>query len=253
MESQTLNDGALFLQNLAQGPLFRFAFALLALGLLRVAVLGLSDVVGAYLTLPDRREFWRKLRQRVLWFVFPSLVLREAGLGGGPGLFAYHVALSCTSLIFRLGVLLVPAFMAAHVRLWERGLGLSWPALPGTLADVLAVITIVAGFVLFLGRIYSPVLRSIESPWSFLRPLALLVPFLTGFLAMHPAWCPLDYSVVLLLHIVSAALVFVLIPFTRLLSSLSVPLTRVVPAAAWRNPQPAEIIPAAAGRQAVPS
>ena len=230
-----MNSGIVFLLDLAEGPIFRCAFALLVLGLLRAAALALSDTAAAYVTIPDRSVFRRKFRQRVLWIVFPSLVLRDAGIGGGKALFAYHCFLSFTSLIFRLGAVLVPAFMIAHVTLWERGLGISWPALPARLADVLAVVTIVAGLILFLGRIYSPVVRQIESPWSFLRPLALVVPFLTGFLAMHPTWSPLDYNVVLLIHILSACLVFVLIPFTRLFSGLQARLTRVIPEAEWRG------------------
>lgn len=228
-----MNGGVPYLLDLAEGPVFRCAFALLVLGLLRNAVLGISDTAAAYVTIPDRSVFRWKLRARVLWFIFPSFVLRKTNLGGGAALFVYHCTLSVISLVFRLGAILVPAFMIAHVSLWERGLGVSWPALPARLADILAVVTIVAGLILFLGRIYSPVLRRIESPWSFLRPLALVVPFLTGFLAMHPTWSPLDYNVVLLVHILSACLVFVLIPFTRLFSGLQARLTHVMPEAEW--------------------
>jgi hypothetical protein len=249
-----VNSGIVFLLNLAEGPVFRCTFALLVLGLLRKAVLAASDTAAAYVTISDRSEFRRKFRQRVLWLAFPSLVLRDAGLGGRPALFAYHCALSFVSLIFRLGAVLVPAFMVAHVSLWERGLGISWPALPARLADVLAVVTIVAGLILFLGRIYSPIVRRIESPWSFLRPLALVLPFLTGFLAMHPTWSPLDYNVVLLIHILSACLVFALIPFTRLFSGLQAPLTRVIPQAEWRGTEIAAKEPAAvASPHTVPS
>lgn len=90
-----------------------------------------------------------------------------------------------------------------------------------------------AGAIVFLGRIYSPALRRIEPTWAFLRPLVLLAPFVTGYLAAHPAWSPLDYQVVLLAHTLVAAVVFVLVPFAGLLKGLHTPLTAVVPAAAW--------------------
>ena len=72
----------------------------------------------------------------------------------------------------------------------------------------------------------------------------MLLPFVTGVLAMHPKWCPLDYHVVMLLHVLSACLVIAILPFARLFS-LHVRLSQVLPEAAWNPeeaaaPQPAE-------------
>jgi hypothetical protein len=218
----------------AEGPLFRAAFALLVLGLARLVVLGVSDATAAYLTTPDRATFWRKVRLRLTWQLTPTVILRQVRPELSGRQRVYHMGLCGLSLVMRVGAVLVPAFMLAHVYLWEGALGVRWPALPGTLADVLSVITILAGFLLFLGRVYSPVLRSIEPGWSFLKPLILILPFLTGFLAMHPLWSPVDYYAVRLLHIVTACVVFVMIPFGRLLSCMHVPLVHVMPEAAWR-------------------
>jgi len=33
-----------------------------------------------------------------------------------------------------------------------------------------------------------------EPGWTFFKPLILLMPFVTGFLAMHPTWNPIDYT-----------------------------------------------------------
>jgi hypothetical protein len=226
-----VNTPVEFLLQLAEGPVFRLAFALLVLGAMRAALLAGSDAVAAYFATPERAAFWRKLRMRVLWQVFPTLVKRERYTGQA-GLFAYHMALCVASLVFRLGLVLVPTFMVAHVYLWERGLGVGWPALPANIADAGAVITIIAGFVLFMGRLYSPLLRFYEPAWTFLKPLILIVPFVTGYLAMHPSTCPVDYAVVRLVHVLSASLVFVMIPFARMLTCVHTPLTRVVPEAA---------------------
>jgi len=207
---------------------------LMLLGLGRLLVLSASDAVAAYLTTPNHADFWHKARQRVLWLTFPSLVLRRARPGMSNGTFAYPLCLCGLSLVVRAGAVLVPAFMAAHVYLWKRGLGLPyWPALPKQVADVLAIVTIVGGFALLLGRIYSPLLRRMEPAWSFVKPLILIIPFLTGFLSMRPAWSPIDYHVVMLLHVLSASLVFVMIPFARLLACNHTPLTVAVPEARW--------------------
>ena len=235
MRDEQVNDTVLFMLDFADGPFFRFAFALMVFGVVRRISLAASDMIAAYLTIEDRRQFWHKVRLRVLWLTFPSIVLRQVYPGGNRAMFAYHLGLCLLSLVFRLTAILVPAFMVAHVFLWQRNLGISWRTLPAEVADVLSLVTIVAGFVLFLGRLYSPVLRRIEPPWSFLKPLLLVLPFATGVLAMHPAWSPIDYHLILLFHSLSAAVVFVLIPFARMLTCMHVTLVSVVPEARWRS------------------
>lgn len=243
-----MNDTVLMALDVVQGPVFRFAIALMLLGIVRAAFLTASDAVGAYLVSPDAAAFKRKLRLHVLWALFPSLVMRELRPNENQRMFLYHMCLCCLSLIMRLGAVLLPVFMLAHVYLWKRGLGLGyWPALPGVVADTLAIITMVAAFALFLGRLYSPLLRKLEPTWSFFKPLILLVPFLTGYLAMHPLASPLDYHVVRLLHVASACVVFVMIPFGRMLSCMHTPLAQIAPEAAW-SPPPQATAPAAGHR-----
>lgn len=223
----------------AQGRLFRFAFALMILGLLRLAALSLWETVGGYVTAADRSAFWAKARQRVMWFLLPSVVLQRAEGSGGTVPGPYHLLLSMVSLVFRLGAIVVPAFMVAHVYLWERGLGISWPTLPGRVADVFSIVTIVAGVLLFVGRLYSPVLRRLDPAWSFLKPLILILPFITGVLAMHPTWSPIDYHVMMLFHVISGVLVLVLLPFARMLAFVHRPVTDILPEARW---QPEEAV-----------
>lgn len=230
-----------------QGPVFRFAFALMVLGFLRWALIAASETIAAFLLTRNRGGFSEKLKQRILWFLAPHIVLCAAR-GEKEGSL-YHCGLAFFSFIFRMGAVIVPAFMVAHVYLWERGLGISWPSLAPAAGDKISFITIAAGLVVFLGRLYSPLLRKTEPAWSFITPLILIAPFITGVLAMHPTWSPVSYQVMLLLHILSACLVFVLLPFARLLSFMHCPITRWVPQAAWRNLPAAE---ATTDRTAVP-
>lgn len=220
----------------ADGPLFRFAFWVMVLAGVRALLLGLSDAVGSYLTVNDRGDFWRKIRLRLLWFTFPSAILRDAGMAQSKSMHRFHTGLFATSLIFRLTVIILPAFMVEHVYLMEQTLGFRWGTLSATVADALAIIAIVTGLMLFLGRMYSPLLRKIEAPWSFLKPLLLVIPLASGMLAMHPEWSPVDYYVLRLIHALSAALVFVLVGFGRMLTSMHTPLTEIVPEAEWITP-----------------
>lgn len=222
-----------------QGPVFRFAFALMVLGFGRRALISGTEMAAAFLVARDRKEVWVNIGRRMLWFLFPHVLL-EPSPSHPWGWSVYHALLSIVSLMFRVGAVIIPAFMVAHVYLWERGLGISWPALPPGTADALSFITIGAGLLVFLGRLYSSVLRRIEPAWSFLTPLILIAPFVTGVIAMHPTWSPFAYQTVLLLHVLSACLVFVLLPFARLLSFMHTPIDRYLPQAAWRYAPPAE-------------
>lgn len=222
-----------------QGPVFRFAFALMILGFLRHALISGTEIGAAFLMATDRKTVWARIGQRILWFFFPHVLLGPA-IGAKAGWMLYHAVLSMFSFVFRLGALIVPAFMVAHVYLWERALGISWPALPPNTADLISFVTIGAGLLVFLGRLYSSAVRKLEPTWAFLRPLILIAPFVTGVLAMHPTWSPFHYQTVLLLHVLSACLVFVLLPFARLLSFLATPITKVLPQAAWRDVPPGE-------------
>ena len=46
--------------------------------------------------------------------------------------------------------------------------------------------------------------------------VAVVVPFISGFLARHPAYNPFPWDVMMLFHLLSAEMLFVLIPFTKL-------------------------------------
>ena len=51
---------------------------------------------------------------------------------------------------------------------------------------------------------------------DYILLVAVLLPVVTGFMASHP-WCnPLSWQSMFLLHLLSAELLFVLIPFTKL-------------------------------------
>jgi len=224
--------------NIARGPLFRFAFTLMVLGMARVIALGCSDMIGAFVTATDRTVFWRKVRLRICWLTFPTLVLHQLRPQCGGAMRLFHIALCFASMVFRIVAIVLPALLVAHVYLWKRGIGLTWPVLSGGVADTLAWIVIGLGIALFFGRLCSPVLREIDPPWSFLKPLILIVPFVTGVLAMHPTWSSVDYHVLLLLHTLSGVIVLVLVPFTRLLTCMHRPLTFVMPEAAWQGLSP---------------
>lgn len=226
----------------ARGPLFRFTFALMVLGLARLVLLTVFRMAYTYLRAGDVRLLWPVIRQRTFWWLFPFARFGRT-----------RTVYSVISFVFHVGLIIVPVFLFAHVHLWERGIGISWPALPPIAADVLTVVTIVAAVALFAGRVSSPLSRTLSRAQDYTWPLLLTVPFVSGFFASHPTWCPVDYQVMLLIHILSADVIFVLIPFSKIAHCVLVPFSQLVSDLGWRFPATAgKDVAKALGKESVP-
>jgi len=226
----------------ARGPLFRFTFVLMVLGLVRLVGLTIYGVVRAHALAGDKRLCWPLIRQRTLWALFPFTRLHRArGVYG------------VTSVVFHLGLIVVPIFLFAHVHLWQRGLGVSWPTLPPIIADILTIVTIVAAVGLFVARVGSRLSRALGRAEDYAWPWLLAIPFASGLLAAHPAWCPISYDVMLLIHVLSAELIFVLIPFSKIAHCVLIPFSQLVSDLGWRFPTTAgRDVAKALGKESTP-
>jgi nitrate reductase gamma subunit len=208
-----------------RGPLFRLAFAVMALGLLRIVVLTVIGVVEAYRRNADKIVNWREVvRQTLAWLIPVRRLWRKRPL------------YSSVSLLFHVGLLLVPIFLAAHVLLWKRGTGFSWPALPQSAANILTLVVIASAAALFLGRVFDSRARTLSRPQDYAWPLLLAIPFATGYVCSNLTLSPKGYDALLFVHLYSAALIMLLMPFTKIAHCVLAPLSQVVTAIAWKFP-----------------
>jgi nitrate reductase gamma subunit len=102
------------------------------------------------------------------------------------------------------------------VVLWEGFLHINLPAIGQGAADFLTLMTILClllllGWRLFVGRV-----RAMSRAIDYFLLLLILLPFASGFLASHPSMNPFPWEVMMLIHILSAEVLFVLVPFTKL-------------------------------------
>jgi len=114
---------------------------------------------------------------------------------------------------FHACVLLLPAFLLAHIVLWYESWELLWWGLPDRVADAMALLTIAACLYFLTRRLLVPETRRVTRPSDVLLPVLVLVPFLTGFLASQHLG---PYRAMLILHILSAEVLIAAIPFTKL-------------------------------------
>lgn len=208
----------------AQGPFFRFAFAVMVLGLLRSVVITLWSVRRARQLADHKQVAWGRMAAETADWLLPVRHLKERSV---------H---SVLSVLFHVGAIVTPFFLAAHVQLVERYVGVGWWTLPAGVADQLTLLTLVVAVVLLLARLASRAARSISRVQDFSLLALLLVPFASGYLAAHPIVNPFPYDPTMLVHLLSAGVCFLLVPFTKLSHMLLAPLARVPSELAWRFP-----------------
>jgi nitrate reductase gamma subunit len=194
------------------------------LGLLRQLGLTLWEGLRAYRRAGDKKVPFGRVVLATLEWLLPFKRLRNRWL------------YSLTTLLFHVGVILVPLFLAGHIELWEAALGISWPALSNSLATTLTLIVMGAALAVVVQRAATRESRSLSRFQDYALPLFIIVPFLSGFLVMHPVWNPFSRDPVLLVHVLSADLLIFLVPLTKLSHMALLPFTQLISQLAWHFP-----------------
>ena len=225
----------------AKGPVFLFAFSFMLLGLARHVVLTVWEVVIAMRRAGDKNiPYSRVLTATVKWLFFVGKMKEQ---------FVY----SLTSVLFHVAILIVPIFLGGHIALWARGLGISWPAIPNGLADLLTVVAIVTAVALVIQRATAGATRALSRVQDYVLPLLIAVPFVSGLLLMHPSVNPFSFEATILVHIMSANIVFILIAVTKLSHMALMPGVHLVSEVAWHWPSDSgSRVAAALGKEVEP-
>ena len=213
------------LLKLLTGPVFRLCFAIMLLGLLRVFFLDIWSAYAAYRKAGDKTMPWKLIISRGMEWIFPVKRIAHN-----------RPFYSMFSVLFHIGLLIVPLFLFAHVQLWKESLGFGWITLPYHWAYLLTISTIVFAIALFIGRLLNKSSSFICRKQDYLWPLILLIPFVTGFVCAHLSINPKIYQSFMLIHVLSADLIFILIPFTKIAHCVLMPLSQIVCIPAWKFP-----------------
>ncbi len=213
------------LLDFAGGPLFRLTFAVMVLGLLRVFILDLWGMFEAYGKAKDKKIPWKQTLIRTVSWLLPVKKIPAA-----------RPFYSLISMLFHLAIIIVPVFLYAHVRLWQKSIGIGWFTLSQKAADTLTLLAVVFGLALLAGRAFSRNASFISRKQDYLWLLLLLIPFLTGYVCSNIPVSPKTYQLFMLAHILSGELIFVLIPFSKIAHLVLMPLSQFVSLLAWRFP-----------------
>jgi nitrate reductase gamma subunit len=189
------------LYDFAAGPLFAFSFSVFALGsawrVLRFVLLAKQADPAA---LRGFRPAWA-IRSILHWLLPANITARENALMTAAG-FAFHLALFGVALLF-----------SAHVTLVDLAWNLSWPTLPDEAADWLTYLFLASAAFLAWRRLSLPHVRALTTPSDWLILALTAAPMLTGLVA-YRQWG--DYDLFITLHVLSANLLLLAVPFTKL-------------------------------------
>lgn len=208
----------------ARGPMFGFAITFMILGLLRHVGLTFWEISRAMRRAGDKVVPCGQIARATLKWLLPVGKIKD------------RLIYSVSTVTFHVAVILVPVFLAGHIALWERSIGLSWAAIPNLLADILTLLALVTAVGLVVQRALARDSRRIARFQDYVIPIVLAVPFASGFLVMHPALNPASFEVMLFLHVVSGNLVLILIPVTKLSHMVLLPGTQLISEVVWHFP-----------------
>lgn len=206
---------------LAKGPVLRFVLAIMALGLLRLAILMSGEMVSAVRRAGDRRLPYRQIARQTLTWLVPFTRLHRERAG-------YSIA----SFIFHLGILVGGLFLRNHLDILQANIGLSWWAIHKPVLDVLTLAAILGGGYLLLHRLYVVSSRRLTRIGDYLLLILLLNILISGYLAGRP-WNPISYNGLMLFHTVNGLVLMALVPFTKVSHCVLYPLIRLGTEVAW--------------------
>ncbi|NCD25696.1 MAG: nitrate reductase [Deltaproteobacteria bacterium] len=134
-----------------------------------------------------------------------------------------HPVFTGVAFFFHIAFFALLFFVSAHVIMIEEGFGIGWFTIPDVVADIIAFAVIGACVFFGVRRVVRPEVNYVTD-WTDYVLLALVAaPFVTGVLAYHQLG---NYMLMVVLHMLSAEVLLVAIPFTRLSHMLLAPLTR---------------------------
>jgi nitrate reductase gamma subunit len=187
---------------LTKGPLFQIAVAVFALGLLvrlvEIFALGRAHNYAA----PRGGQ------------LIPGLKTVYGRFNPDPGTFKRAPFDVIVGIIWHVGFVVALLLFIPHIELIRSVFGVSWPGLPNPAVDAVTAITLFALLATLVHRLRHPVKKFLSTREDYVIWTVTFLPVLTGYLAYHRLINP--YPLALGLHILTAEIFLIVLPFTKL-------------------------------------
>jgi nitrate reductase gamma subunit len=207
---------------LAKGPAFYFTLTVFVLGLLRLVVLTVWDIIAAIQRAGDKRLPYGQIARLTLSWLFPVNRLHRS-----------RAIYSLASYGFHVGLLLVALFLRNHLDILQDNLGFAWWSISKPILDALTLIAVAGILILLLSRIYVIGSRHLSRAPDYLLLVLILNIFVSGFVAGR-AWNPIPYDGLMLFHTLNGMALMLVSPFSKIAHCVLYPFIRFGSEAAWR-------------------
>ena len=207
----------------ARGPLFQFALVIMILGLLRLIVIVVGDMVLAMRRAGDKSKLpvLAGFKDTITWLL-PTNLWRRAR-----PVFFYM------SFFFHIGIILSVLLLQNHIDILQAAVGVAWAALLRPVLDWIVLIAIISGLYVLGTRIYDSRSRLLSKPMDYLVLILILCVMISGFVAGQ-SWNPVPYSGLMLFHTLSGILLMIIAPFTKIAHCVLFPFIRLGTEIGWR-------------------
>ena len=192
------------LLDFARGPALYWSLIIMVAGILLRLVGALLLARGKALSKPrSTHTFWGGMRTVVTRSWLPSTL--------GTRVMVQQI----TGYVLHIGLFIVILLYIPHIE-FIRGLtGLHWPGVPNVVISIAGGVTIAVMIFLLFRRMSNPVLRKISTADDYISWLVTFLPLVTGMMAF--AHVGLRYETMLAVHILTVELLFIWIPFGKLM------------------------------------
>lgn len=119
-----------------------------------------------------------------------------------------------TGYIWHVGFFVTVLLYQPHIAFFKSILGFGWPGLPSHLVVITGAITLATLVMLTIRRMIHPVMRMITTTDDYLSLIIIISAMVTGLMAS--AHIGPRYEMMLAVHIINVELLFVWIPFSKL-------------------------------------
>jgi len=126
--------------------------------------------------------------------------------------------------VFHIGLFVTIFLFAPHILMFKDVIGFGWPSLPTPVVDAIAVVTIIALLAVLVHRMRNTVLRFLTNTEDYLAWMVTILPLITGYIAFHRIG--MTAPTLLAIHILSVELLLIVFPFTKLMHSFTIVLSR---------------------------
>jgi nitrate reductase gamma subunit len=206
-------------------PFFAFSAALMILGLVRLFIITVIDMRNAFRNAGDKDiKFFKVIKETAAWLLPGKNTVRTAAV------------FSIISIIFHIGLIIVPVFLFEHIIIWKHVFKFGWPAIGKETADIMTLITIICGLTLLGYRLFSGTRRNLSQARDYAFLILILFIFTSGYM-ITGSDSFLSFETRMLIHIICGDIAMIIFPFTRLSHCILYPVLRLASAIAWHFPR----------------